>query len=175
MAGFHGQIYKSLKSIIVGDYMAKEHADKFPYPTARVTRHLKEEVKDKMISSKVKMATNQFLGDITAIVAEEMDKSPEKTINIDTFKRAAKPYTYANRIKEEEKEVVQDLERVLNRMDMLIRDFRQKFEIADETAFKVGHDELQQNNPAGSSGPVEAPVKKKGKSIAEMSLDEMSG
>lgn len=155
--------------------MAKEHADKFPYPTARVTRHLKAAVPDKMISSKVKMATNQFLGDITAIVAEEMNRSPEKTVTVEAFKRAAKPYTYATRIKEEEEEVVRDLERVLNRLDMLIRDFRQKFSIVDEAAFKVGHDELQQNSPGGSSGPAEMPAKKKGKSIAEMSVDEMNG
>lgn len=153
--------------------MAKEHADKFPYPTARVTRHIKAEVPDKMVSSKVKMATNQFLGDITAIVAEEMNRSPEKTVTLEAFKRAAKPYTYATRIKEEEKEVVCDLERVLNRLDLLIRDFRQKFSIVDEAAFKVGHDELQQNAAVPKDYIPQKGVKKK--SIAEMSVEEMNG
>ncbi|MFH1433198.1 MAG: hypothetical protein ABIG84_08360 [archaeon] len=141
--------------------MAKED-DRFPYPTARITRQLRKEIKDKMISSKVKMATNQFLGDLTNIVAQDMAEFSDKTVQLSDFNKAAKPYTYAGRLKEEEEEVVKELEKVHIRMDKLIMDFRGKFEIVDENAFKVGHDEMP-----GSEN------KDKPKSIAEMTIEEM--
>lgn len=140
----------------------KNESDRLPFPTARITRQIRSKVKDKMISSKVKVATNQFLGDLTAIIAKDMDAQSEKTIKLSTFEKAARPYTYADRIKEEEEEVVNELEKVRMRMDKLIRDFRSKFEIVDDGDFKVGHD------------LIDAEEKKdKPKSIGEMTIDEL--
>ncbi len=145
----------------------KEKAGRFPYPTARITRQLKGEIKDKMISSKVKMATNQFLGDLTEVVAEDMNTFSDKTIRPDAFEKASRPYTYASRLKEEEKEVVEQLEKVRTRMEKVIRDFRTKFEIIDENEFKVGHDEL----PVSESENKDK--EDKPKTIGEMTIEDM--
>ena len=143
----------------------KDNAAKFPYPTARITRQLRSKVDDKMISSKVKMATNQFLGDLTDIVAADMDAFSGKTVKMDAFVRASRPYTYADRLEEEEREVVEQLENVRIRMDKLIRDFRSTFDIIDENDFKVGHEELH-----GSEAEDGA---EKPKTIADMTIEEM--
>ncbi len=143
----------------------KEKLEKFPYPTARITRQLRCEIKDKMISSKVKMATNQFLGDLTEIIAADMDALSDKTIRMDAFVNASRPYTYADRLEEEEREVVEQLEKVRIRMDKLIRDFRSEFDIVDEDDFKVGHDEL--------SGSEDKDDADKPKTIGEMTIEEM--
>ncbi len=148
--------------------MAKEDkADRLPYPTARITRQLRCEIKDKMISSKVKMATNQFLGDLTEIVGEDMNTLSDKTIRMDAFEKASRPYTYASRLEEEEKEVVEQLEKVRTRMEKVIRDFRTKFEIVDENEFKVGHDEL----PVSESENKDK--EDKPKTIGEMTIEDM--
>ncbi len=148
--------------------MAKEDkADRLPYPTARITRQLRGEIKDKMISSKVKMATNQFLGDLTEIVGEDMNTFSDKTVRMDAFEKASRPYTYASRLKEEEKEVVEQLEKVRTRMEKVIRDFRTKFEIIDENEFKVGHDEL----PVSESENKDK--EDKPKTIGEMTIEDM--
>ncbi|MEA3343824.1 MAG: hypothetical protein U9Q92_06695 [archaeon] len=145
----------------------KDKTDRLPYPTARITRQLRGEIKDKMISSKVKMATNQFLGDLTEIVGEDMNTFSDKTIRMDAFEKASRPYTYANRLKEEEKEVVEQLEKVRTRMEKVIRDFRTKFEIVDENEFKVGHDELPVSEPENKD------KEDKPKTIGEMTIEEM--
>ena len=150
----------------------KEKADRFPYPTARITRQLRGEIKDKMISSKVKMATNQFLGDLTEIVGEDMNTFSDKTIRMDAFEKASRPYTYADRLEEEEKEVVEQLEKARTRMEKVIRDFRTKFEIVDENEFKVGHDELPVSE-SENKDEIDKDKKDKPKTIGEMTIEEM--
>ena len=147
----------------------KEKPDKFPYPTARITRQLRCEIKDKMISSKVKMATNQFLGDLTEMIAADMDAMSDKTVRMDAFVKASRPYTYADRLEEEEREVVEQLENVRMRMDKLIRDFRSTFDIIDEDDFKVGHEEV----PDSGSVSEDKEGAEKPKTIGEMTIEEM--
>ncbi len=147
----------------------KEKLEKFPYPTARITRQLRCVIKDKMISSKVKMATNQFLGDLTETIAADMDAMSDKTVRMDAFVNASRPYTYADRLEEEEREVVEQLENVRIRMDKLIRDFRSTFDIIDEDDFKVGHDVLHDSG----SGTEDVEGAEKPKTIADMTIEEM--
>ena len=120
-----------------------------------------------MISSKVKMATNQFLGDLTDMVAADMDAMSDKTVRMDAFVNASRSYTYADRLEEEERDVVEQLENIRIRMDKLIRGFRGTFDIVDEDDFKVGHDELH------DFGTEDMESAEKSKTIAEMSIEEM--
>lgn len=111
------------------------------FPTAAIVREMKKDIPDKMISQKVKIAMNQFVSDLTELMARDMSDKCESVIYEHAFVRASRPYVCAAHLSEEHDEVINDLERIRMRFDEVVRNFRVKFEIPDEDDFKVGGDE----------------------------------
>ncbi|RLG13215.1 MAG: hypothetical protein DRN71_05315 [Candidatus Nanohalarchaeota archaeon] len=107
-----------------------EEDDSLPFPMATVVRQVKKRTHRKMISSKVKVAMNEFLGDVVSSVANEMGKTRYSMVEMDDFNRATKPYTYARELEKEKERVVGELERMKADLESLIREFERKFALA---------------------------------------------
>jgi len=70
-----------------------EDDEKLPFPTARVVRIMKENMtKEHQIRAEVKIAANEFLGEILKDVANEMDKEEVFTLSTEHFNKAVKKY-----------------------------------------------------------------------------------
>ncbi len=107
-----------------------EEDESLPFPMATVVRQVKKRTHSKMISSKVKVAMNEFLGDVVSSVANEMGKTRYSMVEMDDFHRATKPYTYARELEKEKERVVGELERMKEDLESLIREFERKFALA---------------------------------------------
>lgn len=78
---------------VEGEELAPEEEEKLPFPSARIVRILKENfAKPHQIRAEVKIAANEFLGDVLKDVAAEMDKEEIFTLNTEHFNRAVKKY-----------------------------------------------------------------------------------
>jgi hypothetical protein len=76
-----------------GEELAPEMDEKLPFPTARVVRIMKESfAKEHQIRAEVKVATNEFLGEILKDIAQEMDKEEVFTLTTEHFNKAVKKY-----------------------------------------------------------------------------------
>ena len=76
-----------------GEELSPELDEKLPFPTARVVRIIKENMeKPHQIRAEVKIAANEFLGDILKDLAREMDKEEIFTLNTEHFNKAVKKY-----------------------------------------------------------------------------------
>jgi hypothetical protein len=70
-----------------------EEEEKLPFPTARVVKIIKENLsKPHQIKAEVKVAANEFLGEILSDIAKEMDKEEVFTLSIEHFNKAIKKY-----------------------------------------------------------------------------------
>ena len=107
-----------------------EEDESLPFPMATVVRQVRKRTQSKMISSKVKVAMNEFLGDVVSSVANEMGKTRYSMVEMDDFNRATKPYTYARELEKEKERVVGELERMKEDLESLIREFERKFALA---------------------------------------------
>ncbi len=107
-----------------------EEDESLPFPMATVVRQVKKRTHSKMISSKVKVAMNEFLGDVVGSVATEMGKTRYSMVEMDDFQRATKPYTYARELEKEKERVVAELEGMKQDLESLIREFQRKFALA---------------------------------------------
>ncbi len=107
-----------------------EEDESLPFPMATVVRQVKKRTHNKMISSKVKVAMNEFLGDVVGSVASEMGKTRYSMVEMDDFHRATKPYTYARELEKEKERVVAELEGMKQDLESLIREFQRKFALA---------------------------------------------
>ncbi len=107
-----------------------EEDESLPFPMATVVRQVKKRTHSKMISSKVKVAMNEFLGDVVSSVATEMGKTRYSMVEMDDFQRATKPYTYARELEKEKERVVAELEGMKQDLESLIREFQRKFALA---------------------------------------------
>ncbi|MCK5233546.1 MAG: hypothetical protein KAJ91_01895 [Candidatus Aenigmarchaeota archaeon] len=104
--------------------------ESLPFPNAVVVRQIKKGAPGKMISSKVKVASNQFLGEVVRSIAKEMNTTRYSMVEMDDFLRATKPYRFANELDKEKERVVEELERMRSDIDSLIREFQRKFALA---------------------------------------------
>lgn len=111
--------------------------ESLPFPNATVVRHIKAYAPNKMISSKVKVALNHFLGDVVKVVAKDMGKTRYSMIEMDDFQRATKPYTVAEDLEFEKQRIVAQLEKTKMDIDGLIRDFNRKFKMQEANEFHV--------------------------------------
>jgi len=111
--------------------------ESLPFPNATVVRHIKQYAPNKMISSKVKVALNHFLGDVVKVVAKDMGKTRYSMIEMDDFQRATKPYTVAEDLEFEKQRIVAQLEKTKMDIDGLIRDFNRKFKMQEANEFHV--------------------------------------
>lgn len=110
---------------------------KLPFPTATIVRQMRKHITGKMISSKVKVAMNEFLGEIVESVSEEMGKTRYSMVEMDDFLRATKPFTYAKELQHEKERVVFELERMRSDLEALIREFQRKFALIKADDFSV--------------------------------------
>lgn len=70
-----------------------EEKEKLPFPTARVVRGIKAALtKPHQIKAEVKVAANEFLGEILRDIACEMDKEEVFTLGIEHFNKAVRKY-----------------------------------------------------------------------------------
>ncbi len=70
-----------------------ELEEKLPFPSARVVRIIKNNLKkEHQIRSEVKVAANVLLGEILEDIAKQMDEEEYFTLSIDHFNKAAKKY-----------------------------------------------------------------------------------
>lgn len=120
---------KTEKESIKKEKSIKE--DTLPFPMATVVRHIRDNSDGRMISAKVKVATNHFLGDIIKVVSKEMSKTRYSMVEMDDFQRATKPFTFAKELELEKQRVVKELEKMRSDIESLIREFQRKFKIED--------------------------------------------
>lgn len=67
--------------------------EKLPFPTARVVRLIKENLKkEHQIKSEVKVAANVLVGEILKDIAKQMDEEEYFTLSMEHFNKAAKKY-----------------------------------------------------------------------------------
>jgi hypothetical protein len=67
--------------------------EKLPFPTARVVRLIKENLKkEHQIKSEVKVSANILLGEILKDIAKQMDEEEYYTLSMEHFSKAAKKY-----------------------------------------------------------------------------------
>jgi len=111
--------------------------ESLPFPTAAVVRQIRKMAPGKMISSKVKVAMNHFLGEVVQNVAQEMNTTRYSMIEMDDFLRATKPYRFAKELELEKERVVRELERMREDIDSLIREFKRKFSLEKADDFRV--------------------------------------
>jgi|GEM_PF-864035 len=134
--------------------------ESLPFPNATVVRHIKNYAPNKMISSKVKIALNHFLGDVVKVVAKDMGKTRYSMIEMDDFQRATKPYTVAEDLEFEKQRIVAQLEKTKMDIDGLIRDFNRKFKMQEANEFHVlGMDDVPVAND-GAQAPNNGAEKK---------------
>ncbi|MFH1447287.1 MAG: hypothetical protein ABIG39_00340 [Candidatus Micrarchaeota archaeon] len=70
-----------------------ELEEKLPFPTARVVRLIKKNLKkEHQVRSEVKIAANVLLGEIIEDIAKQMDEEEYFTLSIDHFNKASKKY-----------------------------------------------------------------------------------
>ena len=113
--------------------------ESLPFPTATIVRQMRKNIPGKMISSKVKVEMNNFLGQITEAVAKEMAKTRYSMVEMDDFFRATKPFTYAKELDKEKERVIQELERMRTDIEALIAEFNRKFAMMKADDFSVLH------------------------------------
>ena len=87
------ELEKEALGPVEGEELPPEEEEKLPFPTARVVRIIKENMaKPHQIRAEVKVAANEFLGDILKDIAREMDKEEIFTLNTEHFNKAVKKY-----------------------------------------------------------------------------------
>ncbi|MBI3588166.1 hypothetical protein HY995_01845 [Candidatus Micrarchaeota archaeon] len=70
-----------------------EESEHFPFPTARVVRIIRGNLKNEhQIKRDVKIAANILMGEILADISQSMDSEPYNTLSIEHFNNAARKY-----------------------------------------------------------------------------------
>jgi histone H3/H4 len=121
--------------ILDGDNMAEEQVqeetqedDSLPFPTARVVKILRSEIKDKQIRSEVKSAMNIWLGDLLKKIAKEMGNSQYATVGIADFQRATRAYDMIEDIVKDEERLLTTTEKLKQDADHIQREMKRFFE-----------------------------------------------
>lgn len=104
------------------------------FPVSRIVKEIKKHTGDKQVSLKVKLATEKFLQDVTELVSKELEKTTKvnKTITEKELIRCIRPYRSAMQMDQEHDEIVNSLQNIHVRMDKLVKEFKQKFDMKDE-------------------------------------------
>lgn len=90
--------------------------DSLPFPNARVVRMLRDEIQSgKQIRSEVKVALNEWLGNMLRQISREMDNTPYGSIGLVDFHRATRPFDSMTSL-------VKDKERIILAVDKLMAD-----------------------------------------------------
>ena len=106
----------------------KEEDESLPFPTARVVRILRSEIKDKQIRGEVKSAMNIWLGDLLKKIAKEMSNTQYATVGIADFQRATKAYDMIEDIVKDEERLITSTEKLKQDADHIQREMQRFFE-----------------------------------------------
>ncbi len=122
-------VEQSTEEIQAEPVESAEEDDSLPFPTARVVRLMKEEMKSgKQIRGEVKGAINLWLGNLLKRVAREMDATQYGSIGMADFMRATKPYDMIEDILKDRERLVLSLEKIKVDADQTKRDMGRFFE-----------------------------------------------
>ena len=97
------------------------------FPLAQIVREIKRHSEGKMVSSKVKIATNMFLSQILTLVSKEMANTRYAMIEMDDFRRATLPYTFVKQLDKEKDRIIIDMEKMRMDWESKIEEFKRKF------------------------------------------------
>jgi len=103
--------------------------ESLPFPTARVVRILRSEIKEKQIRSEVKEAINIWLGDLLKKLAKEMNDTQYATIGIADFQRATKAYDMVEEIVKDEERLITSAEKLKQDADHIQREMQRFFKV----------------------------------------------
>ncbi|OYT35410.1 MAG: hypothetical protein B6U87_00335 [Candidatus Aenigmarchaeota archaeon ex4484_52] len=106
--------------------LEKENKD-LVFPLAPIVREIRRHSEGKMISSKVKIATNQFLSKILTLISKEMANTRYAMIEMDDFRRATLPYTFVKQLDKEKDRIIVDMEKMRMDWETKIEEFKRKF------------------------------------------------
>ena len=101
--------------------------DSLPFPTARVVKILRSEIKDKQIRGEVKSAMNIWLGDLLKKIAKEMGNSQYATVGIADFQRATRAYDMIEDIVKDEERLLTSTEKLKQDADHIQREMQRFF------------------------------------------------
>lgn len=99
-----------------------------PFPRARVVSIMRSEIKDKIIRSEVKEATNFWIGNLLKKIAKEMNNSMYGSVGIADFQRATKPYDMIEDIVKDRERIMVSTEKLKQDSDSIKRELGRFFE-----------------------------------------------
>jgi len=103
--------------------------EKLPFPTARVVRIIKENLKKPhQIRSEVKVAANKFLGEVLSDVAKEMNNEEIFTLDLEHFNKAIKKY----KMIEYQQKRIERIKKVLEKQRAEIEEIISEIELSRE-------------------------------------------
>lgn len=106
-----------------------EEGEILPFPRARIVALMREEIKDKIIRSEVKEATNIWLGTLLRKMAKEMSNTQYGSVGIADFQRATKPYDIIEDIVKDEQRLLVTVEKLKADSDHIIRELQRFFSV----------------------------------------------
>ena len=109
------------------EQQAMEANQNLIFPLAPIVREIKRHSEGKMVSSKVKIATNMFLSQILTLVSKEMANTRYAMIEMDDFRRATLPYTFVKQLDKEKDRIIIDMEKMRMDWESKIEEFKRKF------------------------------------------------
>ena len=109
-----------------------EDDEKLPFAKAEVVRLMKENLDDdKMISERVKVEMNKFLGDVLKNVCKQLNDYPYTTIEYEMLKESTYPYTNIERINQEKERILLHLEAIKADCNALAMDVQKTLKLKD--------------------------------------------
>ena len=98
-----------------------------PFPKARVVSIMRSAIKDKIIRSEVKEATNFWIGNLLKRIAKEMNNSMYGSVGIADFQRATKPYDMIEDIVKDRERLLLSCEKLKADSDSIQREMKRFF------------------------------------------------
>ena len=98
-----------------------------PFPKARVVSMMRSAIKDKIIRSEVKEATNFWIGNLLKRIAREMNNSMYGSVGIADFQRATKPYDMIEDIVKDRERLLLSCEKLKANSDSIQREMKRFF------------------------------------------------
>jgi len=117
---------------VEGDELPPEEEEKLPFPTARVVRIIKENLKKPhQIRAEVKVAANNLLGGILTDIANSMDNEEVFTLSIDHFNAASRKY----RTLDLQKKKIEKIKKLLDKQRSELEEAIMEMELMEEEFF----------------------------------------
>jgi len=110
-----------------------------PFTKSRVEQILKKNLSDEQqVSQRVKLAMNEWLGELTAKISKEMAQNSGKTLTVDDFNKVVHKYEIADKLAQEKERVSRKIEETNKEIGKVIRDFEKSIvKKEDEEAVRI--------------------------------------